>query len=326
MGCKFVNLNLDAGGKNIINDFRTLKQFITIFRVENPDIVLSFTPKNNIYGALAARMCRISCIANISGVGSQFAKSRAFKKMMVHLYKMSLKSCPTVFFQNEHDRDLFLAHQIVDPKQAKRIFGSGVDIRRFSPSSLREDGVHKFLFVGRLLRDKGILIFAEAAERIKEEFGDAVSFRAVGPFTPGNPNAITPEEVAHWQKRDIVDFVGPSDQIELEIAASDCIVLPSFYGEGVPKSLLEAAACGRASITTTMPGCRDAVEHGKTGFVCQPRSVDSLVAALKSYQRLTSAERSEMAKAASEKAAREFVDSKNIELYLNAIIDRRNAL
>lgn len=319
LGCRFVSIDIDAGGRGIAKDFATFRSFLSIFRTERPDVILTFTPKNNIYGVLAARVLGIASIANVAGVGSQFGSGLFFNRFITALYRSSLKKSLIVFFQNQSDCDTFLRKRIVSVDQARRVLGSGVDLERFiySPRALVRP--IRFLFVGRILRDKGILVFAEAAREIQRSSRVEIEFRVVGIIPRNHPNAVIQDEIDNWAKDGAIEFVGASDHVEDEIVACDCLVLPSFYGEGVPKVLLEAAACGRPAITTDMPGCCDAVEDGVTGFLCAPRSVESLKSAIQKFLLLEPEDRSRMGVGARYKAEKEFSDQSNIQTYLSAI-------
>lgn len=320
LGCTVISVYIDSSGKNIFNDLKSCLNFYSILKKERPDVFLSFTPKCNIFGGLAARVMSIPRIANVSGVGSQFNSRRLLHQLLLFLYKIALKDAKVVFFQNNDDLHYFANAKIVQRDRAQRLIGSGVDIDRFKYMSLPTDkDVTRFLFVGRLLRDKGIEYFVDVAREMKFKYSGKLQFSIIGIQATGNPNAVPTEMLDAWRREKFVTVLEPTNNIEHELAYYDCVVLPSFYGEGMPKSLLEAAACGRPIITTDIPGCRDTILPNETGFLIKPRSLESLSEAIEKFRCLTKSQRAKMGEMARLHAEKNFSDKKNIEKYLIAI-------
>ncbi|MBU0539249.1 MAG: glycosyltransferase family 4 protein [Gammaproteobacteria bacterium] len=317
MRCRQISLDIDSNGKGIFENISVIVKYISILRREAPDVVVSFTPKANILGGVAARYLGIPLIPNISGVGSQFNKSLYMHFLLKILYRISLRRSRTVFFQNEEDLTKFVEKRIVKKRQAKRLLGSGVDIHQFKFSPLPVDsGPITFLFVGRLLWDKGLRHFVEAAEVISIKYGKGVRFSIVGIDVPDNPNAVSCDVLKEWRSCEFIEYKGSSERVYDDIGKCSCVVMPSFYGEGVPKTLLEAASCGRPAITTDVPGCRDAIIDRKTGFLCAPQSTESLIAAVSKFLDISSKERQSMGNEARALAEAQFSDRSNIESYI----------
>lgn len=319
LGCGFQSIDLNPVSKNPLREFLSVLRYAWAIKVARPDLIFSFTPKPNIYGGIAARSFRVPFVPNVAGVGSQFRSSRILNWMLGSLYKVAFSSCPTVLFQNEADLREFTSRNIVEPSQADRVLGSGVDLSRFSFQRRNECSEFTFLFVGRLLLDKGVGLYIEAARNIRKKYGKRAVFRIVGIHPNGHPNSISSDILVRAVEDGVVEFEGSSDSVWLDIARADCVVLPSFYGEGVPKTLLESAAIGRPAVATDMPGCRDAVFHNETGLLCEPRSLSSLQSSLEEFLNMPVARVTAMGENARRKAEELFDDRKNVEVYLRCI-------
>lgn len=319
LGCKFVEINIDQGGKNPVNDLSTLFCFYSIFKKFNIDCVLNFTPKNNIYSTLAASKLSIKTINNVAGLGVLFINETLSSKIARRLYKISQRQASKVFFQNEEDRNLFLSSGYADPSVTERLPGSGVDLSRFSYSPSEDDGVVRFLLIARMLYDKGVGYYVDAARQLRAKFGNRVEFRLLGFLDVNNPSSVSKVQMQEWVDEGVVTYLGTSDKVEEEIALIDCIVLPSFYREGVPKSLLESGAMGKPIVTTNNVGCRETVNDGVNGYLCEPRSLDSLVISLEKIIKHSHQERLMMGAASREKMTKEFDEEIVINKYLRAI-------
>ncbi|MFH6840053.1 glycosyltransferase family 4 protein [Providencia sp. 2024EL-00732] len=319
LGCKFIHLPINQGGKNPLQDTRALFNFYRSFKQNSVRCVLNFTPKNNIYATLAASLLKIKAINNIAGLGTLFIEESLSSKIARVLYKISQKKASKIFFQNEDDRSLFLQGGFAHESITERLPGSGVDLTRFTPSPAADDGVVRFLLIARMLYDKGVGHYVEAARYLKQKYNRNVEFYLLGFLGVNNPSAISELEMQAWVDEGIVMYLGTSDSVEEEIAKVDCMVLPSFYREGVPKSLLESGAMGKPIVTTDNVGCRETVEHGVNGFLCQPRSTESLIGALEKVILMTHEQRLQMGQESREKMSREFNEEIIIDKYLQAI-------
>ncbi|MCD9461916.1 glycosyl transferase family 1 [Photobacterium phosphoreum] len=319
LGARFIHIDIDQGGTNPVNDAKTYFAFNAIFKAEKFDVVLNFTPKNNIYATVAASKNGTKVINNIAGLGIIFINENITAKIARGLYKFSQRRADKIFFQNEDDRGLFIDNKLADISKTDRLPGSGADLSRFAISPATDDGVVSFLLVARMLYDKGIGHYVEAARELKQRYGDKVQFNLLGFLDVNNPSAVSRAEMKVWVDEGIVNYLGFSDTVEEEIAKVDCMVLPSFYREGVPKSLLEAGAMGKPIVTTDNVGCRETVDHGINGYLCQTRSTASLVEMLTKMIEHTHQERLDMGLASRQKIENEFDEKIIINKYLMAI-------
>ena len=303
-GAEFRPLKMSSAGTSPVEDSRLLLQCTKLIRAERPDLFLGFTAKPNIYGTIAARLCGVGVIATISGLGSAFLKGGVLGRTLLGLYRLALGGARTVMFQNPADRDLFVARRIVRPDQARLVAGSGVDLVRFAPVEKADDGQFRFLLIARLLRDKGIVEFVEAARQLRARHPKA-RFQLLGGGGGDNPSAVPDAELERWAAESIVELLGANDDVRPFIAAADCVVLPS-YREGLPRSLLEGSAMARPLIASDVPGCSHVVEDGVTGLLCEVRSADSLAAAMERMINLAVADRAAMGAAGRRKVEAEF--------------------
>ncbi|MCE7641498.1 glycosyltransferase family 4 protein [Vibrio fluvialis] len=319
LGARFIPIDIDQGGTNPIKDFITFLSFYRIFSRQKIDVVLNFTPKNNIYSTLAASLNNVKVINNIAGLGILFVNETVASKIARALYKFSQRFADKIFFQNEEDRELFLSNGMARAEITDRLPGSGADLSRFALSPSADDGITRFLLIARMLYDKGVGHYVEAARHLKSKHRDKVEFRLLGFLDVNNPSAVSKQEMQQWVDEGIISYLGVSDKVEDEIAQVDCMVLPSFYREGVPKSLLEAGAMGKPIVTTDNVGCRETVDDGVNGFLCEPRSTESLTAALDKIIQQTHEERLVMGKASRKKIEREFDEQIVVDKYLDAV-------
>ncbi|MDO6635774.1 glycosyltransferase family 4 protein [Pseudoalteromonas carrageenovora] len=319
LGCEFIDINIDSGGTNPVNDLVTFYGFYKIYKNYKIDIVLNFTPKNNIYSTLAAKLAGVKTINNIAGLGTLFINESVPSKIARFLYKYSQSKADFIFFQNEDDRALFKSHQIAQNVKSDRLPGSGADLSRFIVSPAPDDGVTRFLLIARMLFDKGIGQYVEAARALKSKYGNSVEFRLLGFLDVDNPSAVSKAQMNAWVEEGVVNYLGTSDNVEAEIAQVDCMVLPSYYREGVPKSLLEAGAMGKPMITTNNVGCRETVDDGFNGFICEPRSVESLVSSLTKIVTMSHIELLQLGENSRKKIENEFDEKIVIKKYLMAL-------
>ena len=319
LGARFHPIALSSSGLSPLRDAKSLLEYFRVLRAVRPSTYLGFTAKPNIYGSLAAHALGIQVINNISGLGVAFMKGGALRRLIEGLYRRALHRSSTVFFQNSDDLALFQERRLVRDNQARLLPGSGVDLARFAPSaSTREPGPFRFLMVARMLWDKGVGQFVDAA-RILGQGTNSPSFSLLGPAGVDNRAAISLCQLEAWTADGAVTYLGESDDVRPYLARADCVVLPSYYREGVPRSLIEAAAMGKPIITTNEVGCREAVDEGRTGFLCQARSVESLVNAMRRMLDLDEAALAAMGAEARRKAERQFDEKQIVQAYLDAL-------
>ncbi|MFQ2035831.1 glycosyltransferase family 4 protein [Aeromonas veronii] len=320
LGCTFKSIEIDQGGTNPFKDVMTFIKFLLVYHEIKADVALNFTPKNNIYSTLAAKLHGVKSINNIAGLGVLFINESLVTKLARFLYKFSQCYASKIFFQNEDDRAIFLENKMARQEITERLPGSGVDLKRFTVSPAVDDGITRFLLIARMLFDKGIGHYVDAARIIKEKYGDKVEFYLLGFLDVNNPSSVSKEQMQSWVNEGIVNYLGISDRVEDYIAMCDCIVLPSFYREGVPKSLLEAGSMGKPIITTDNVGCRETVEHGLNGFLCEPRSTNSLTIMLEKMINMGYQQRLRMGNESRRKIEMEFNEEIVIDKYVKAIM------
>ena len=319
LGVEFHPVPMKARGKSPIGDLATMVSFRRRLREVRPAAFLGFTAKPNIYGSLAAAASGVPVINNISGLGAAFMRRGLLRALVERLYRRALRRSATVFFQNSDDRDLFVARGLVSAGQAELLPGSGVDLTHFTPVARHPaQGQVTFLLAGRLLWDKGVGEFVEAGRRIRRNYPDA-RFQILGIPERKSAAAVPLSKLREWANEGVIDYLGSADDVRAAFAGADCVVLPSYYREGVPRVLLEASAMGIPVIAADMPGCREAVEEGVTGFLCGPRSVDSLAAAVERVLLLSPAERTRMGSAGRSKMEAEFREEIVHQAYLEAL-------
>jgi glycosyltransferase involved in cell wall biosynthesis len=317
LGCRFVPLPMDNKGTHPGRDLLLLWRFFWLLRREQPVVFLGYTVKPNVYGSLAAHLLGIPVVNNIAGLGAVFIKGGLLARLVRGLYRLALSRSAKVFFQNDDDLNLFVDSGLVRKEQTGRVPGSGVDLSRFSPQMMPANGRIRFLLIARLLWDKGVGEYLEAA-RILKRHGINAEFCILGFLDVKNPTAVSRSQMDDWVAEGLVSYLGETDDVRSFIAESDCVVLPS-YREGVPRSLLEAAAMGKAIIATDVVGCREVVEDGVNGYLCKPMDSGDLASKMEELVKLTPEARHEMGRKGREKIEREFDEKIVIGKYLEAI-------
>lgn len=317
-GFKYVPINVDRKGTNFFKDlFLTLRLF-NIYRKEKPDFVFHNSIKPNLYGSVAARLAGVKCVNTVSGLGYIFIQKNSYFVLVKFLYTLACAFSEKTFFQNGDDLALFIKENIVKPDKAVLVKGSGVDTKFFDPAYCKtvkkDEGVFVFSFIGRVLWDKGVGEFIEAARIIKKEY-PSVKFHILGMIDSGNPAAASETEIKEWQKTGLAEYLGEFSDVRPYICASDCVVLPS-YREGTPKSLLEASAMGKPIIATDAVGCREVVEDKITGYVVPVKNSDELAGAMRKLIKMPAEERKSMGKAGREKILQEFSEDMVVGTYL----------
>jgi glycosyltransferase involved in cell wall biosynthesis len=315
-GVRHIPLEMDAKGLNPLSGLAMAARMTRHFREERPDVILSWTIKNNIFGAMAAQRIGVPFIPNVSGLGTAFLSGGALQFVAQTLYRRAFRPLDTVFFQNSEDRDLFTDRNLVTPAQAQLLPGSGIDLAHFSPAPI-PDTPPVFLMVARLLRDKGVAEFAQAARSVRARHADA-TFSLLGALDADNRSAIPEALLRAWEAEGIIRYLGTAPDVRPHIAAAHCVVLPS-YREGAPRTLIEAAAMARPVIATDVPGCRAVVEDGVTGLLCEARNGNSLAEACMRFLELPAAARTAMARAGRARMESTYDETLVVQAYLAAI-------
>jgi len=302
---------------DIIVYMRNLKKAL---KQSGAKVCLTFTIRPAIWGNVVTRQLNIPTITNITGIGPLFARNNIAYRAARTLYKFVLQKTARIFFQNYDDMNIFLEKKFVRPERAERIPGSGIDHQYYMPLPRREkDGRFVFLFISRLVKDKGILEYVEAARLLKTGLPGA-EFRVLGPVWLQNlkDNTVTEAEIDQWVKEGTITYLGDAKDVRPHIAAADCIVLPS-YREGTSNVLLEASSMERPGITCDTTGCKEIIADGVTGFLCKVQDANDLAAKMKQMYELTEAQRIDMGIKGRQKVIKEFDKQIVIDAYLNAI-------
>ncbi|MCA0170375.1 glycosyltransferase family 4 protein [Bacillus sp. RAR_GA_16] len=274
---QYKQLPVDRNGINPLKDIKTLLYLYKFMKQEKPDKIFAYQAKTVVYGSVAAKFNGISeFYPLIAGLGSIFRgaglKNRLIKTIMKTEYWLACKFSKKVFFQNHDDRDEFINHGLINMDKTAIINGSGVNLKKFKPTPFPEKNA--FLFIGRLIKDKGILEYLEACKKIKEH-NQEVRCLLVGPYD-SNPSALKPEELKPYIDKGIVEYFGEQNDVRPYISQCSTFVLPSYH-EGTPKTVLEAMAMGRSVITSDAPGCRETVRDGVNGYLVGVKDTQSLI-------------------------------------------------
>jgi len=318
LGCRVRPLEMKVKGLNPLEDLKLQRRFCRIFREELPDAVLSYTIKNNIFGARAAKRADIPFIPNVTGLGTAFLSGKLLQTVSEQLYRRSFTALPVVFFQNEDDRDLFLERRLVMAQQVWLLPGSGMDLDRFAPAAMpAPEKPPTFLLIARLLHDKGVVEFVDAARRVKARHPQ-VRFQLLGAVGSENRSAIGSETLDAWVGEGVVEYLGTTNDVRPAIAAASCVVLPS-YREGAPRTLIEAAAMARPLIATDVPGCRAIVDRDVSGYLCDVKSAESLADTMERFLSLTPKAQQAMGAAGRTKMEREFDQRLVVDAYREAL-------
>lgn len=280
-GIDYLTVPMSRSGANPFVELRTFLKLLSLYKRLAPDLVHHVTIKPVLYGTVAARIAGVSAVVNaIPGMGFVFTRrgnrARLRRWLVFQLYRFAV-SHPNmrVIFQNREDRGSFLANSIVLPEQVVLIRGSGVDLEEFEATAEPATKDIVFVLIARMLRDKGVGEFVEAAKRLRSNYPHW-NFWLVGDVDPGNPTSLTVDELMAWDNEGVIHWLGQREDVSEVLKLSHVVVLPSYYREGLPKTLLEAAASQRAMIASRVAGCLEVVTDGVTGLIVEPRDVEDL--------------------------------------------------
>ena len=291
MGCRFFDTKMERRGINPVQDMDLFLRYCGLIRRVRPDLVLTYTIKPNIYGGLACRLMGIPYAANITGLGTAFQRRGALRKLVVTLYRLALKRAKTVFFENEENRQTLLAEKIVLPEQCRLLSGAGVNLEYYACAPYpEEDSPVRFLFVGRVMAEKGVDELFAAMEHLQKD-GIDCTLDVLGFFEEQYEEKIHRAEEQGWLR-----YHGYQKDVRPFIAAAHCFVLPSWH-EGMANTNLECAAMGRPVITSRIHGCMEAVLEEKSGFLCRTQDSESLYREMKRFCALPRDRRAAMGRA-----------------------------
>jgi glycosyltransferase involved in cell wall biosynthesis len=314
-------INIGSGNLNPVKVSRYIYNLHKALKKIKPDVCLTFSIRPAIWGNFITRRLGIPTITNITGTGPLFLSNSIAYRIARSMYKKALNKTRKVFFQNYDDMDLFLENKFVKKSVAERIPGSGVDYNKFQPIIVKDKDpdAFSFLFIGRLIKDKGIFEYINAARVIRKKFPHVI-FNVIGPFWTQNlkKNTITQIQLQSWIDEGVIDYLGEKKDVRKFIAEADCIVLPS-YREGTSNTLLEAASMAKPVITTNTTGCKEIVTDNITGFLCRVKDEQDLAAKMEQMILLPEDERNEMGEKARIKIIKEYDKQIVIDAYLKAI-------
>jgi galacturonosyltransferase len=313
IGCEYINLEFNRRGKNVFNDIGILLRYVQLIKETAPDVVLTYTIKPNVYGGLACRLARIPYLANITGLGTTIENPGVLQFIALSLYKVGLKKASCVFFQNAPNRKFFSERILSKSCHSRTIPGSGVNLSEhiYEPYPSEANGV-VFLFVGRIMKDKGIEELFSAAEMIKKKYSNT-KFRIIGECDEDYS-----ERINELEKNGVIEQLGFQKDVHSYMRDSHCVILPSYH-EGTSNVLLESAACGRPVIATRVTGCSETFDDGITGFGCDVKSAESLVEAVERFLRQSPEEHEAMGKAGRAKMEREYDRQIVVDAYMDEI-------
>jgi glycosyltransferase involved in cell wall biosynthesis len=269
-GCEYVSIDFNNRSENPLLDLSLYNQLKEIYTKKQPALIFHYVIKPNIYGSLAAAACKIKSVAVITGLGYSFAKKNWLYKIVRNLYKKALRKTHEVWFLNNEDAKAFISEKIVDIKRMKVLPGEGVNTNYFCPDNgekLQSDPKFTFLMSTRLLKSKGISVYADAARIVKNK-GYEVRFELIGFFEKNHPDSIPEEELKKWENEGLIQYHGFAKDVRPHLKNADCFVFPSFYNEGVPRCLMEAASMELPIITSLNRGCKEVVLNNSNGYVC----------------------------------------------------------
>ncbi|WP_433773050.1 glycosyltransferase family 4 protein [Bacillus wiedmannii] len=314
-GCKFVETNVDRRGTNPVTDFKLVAHYIKILKEIKPDVVLTYTIKPNLYGGLACRLLNIPCINNITGLGSGFSKSSLLKTFLSTLYKVSLKKSYCVFFQNTEDMRMLVDRNIIKG-QYELIPGSGVNLEEYKFKDFPKEDMLKFIFIGRIMKDKGIDQYLEAAKIIKMKYPNT-QFNVIGFVEKTQPHYN--DMINQLQNEGFITYLGYQSDVKPFVKEAHCLIQASHGGEGLSNVLLEAAATGRALIASNIPGCRETISENENGYTFEAKNTSSLVEQIEKFICLTEVERKQMGINSREKIEKEFDRNIVVKAYMNKV-------
>lgn len=295
-GCRFLPLNFNNKGENPVKDILFYFQLKRLYRQWKPDLIFHYVAKPNIYGSLAAARVGIPSVAVVTGLGYAFDRKNWLNRVVKGLYRTALRRASEVWFLNKEDARYFKESGLVNIEKVKVLPGEGVDTAYFAPGSVageKRSREFTFLMSSRLLRSKGVAIYADAARLLKKK-NYAVRFRLIGFFEKEHPDTIAPEDLQRWEKEGLVEYCGFLSDVRGQLASADCFVFPSYYNEGVPRSLMEAASMELPIITSQNRGCKEVVQSGVTGYLCRLNDPFDLADKMERMINLPDAERRRM--------------------------------
>lgn len=295
-GVNYIPIKLSRKGKNPFQEIKYLFSLYRIYRENKFDLIFHYTIKPNIYGNIAAKLNKIKSISIIPGLGHLFIKESVTTKIAEKLYKFALSFSKEVWFLNKDDKELFIKRKLINKEKIKILPGEGINLEKFYPiENNRQDNKITFLMIARVLWEKGFKEYTEAAEFLKEKYTN-LEFQLLGIIDENNPSGVKKKIIENYHKKGIINYLGISNNVKEIIANCDCVILPSFYKEGVTRTLMEGAAMEKPLITTNIQGCKEVVEHNYNGYLCEPKNSKDLINKIEKFILISKEERENLGK------------------------------
>jgi len=317
-GFTFIAVDIDGKGKSIFADLKLIMRFLSIYEDIKPDFVFHYTIKPNIYGTIACGILRISSIAVTTGLGYAFNKKNLFNLFIKTLYRLSLKMSKEVWFLNHSDEEVFLQNRVISRKKAFVLPSEGIDSGYYLPRNTEQNSVFTFLLLSRLIKEKGIEEYV-AASKLLHERGVKFKAQLLGKQEKESLKCISISTVMEWHDSELIDYLGESIDVRSFIAQSDCVVLPSYYMEGVPRCLMEAMSMSKPIITTNNVGCNELIDDGLNGLMCKTKDIEDLANKMEQMIFTSATQRIEMGENGRKKIVDHFDEQRIIEIYLGRL-------
>ena len=310
---RLIPIEMDCKGMNPFADMKLAKTLKQIYKKEKFDFLFHYTIKPVVYGSWAARKAKIPQISVITGLGYTFIRKGWINRLAKCLYRFSLRTANEVWFLNQEDKSLFVEQNLVSPFKARLIYGEGVNLHKYQTQVELTTNPFTFLFIGRVLWDKGVGEFVKAARVVKKQH-PKVQFHILGQLGANNPACVSIQQMDEWEQTRTVKYLGETSNVLPYIEKATCVVLPS-YREGVSRVLLEAASMQRPIIASNVPGCREIVVEGHNGFLCEAQDTNSLIACMMHMLAVSPLELTAFGKNGRTHVLKHFDEQKTIALY-----------
>ena len=331
LGAKTIEFDLQRTGLNPLKDLKSISQLKKIIAENSVDLVFPYTIKPVVYGSIAAKKYNIPVVSLITGLGLTFSgvnlKAKVLQVVTQEMYRYALRQNKMVIFQNQDDRQLFMDKRIIAKNQNTTVVdGSGINLERFDFRTVEKqsDDTIKFVLVGRLIKEKGVALLIEAAKELREKYKNA-EFHLIGRAPDSNPHSLSEAALQKYDEQGVIIYHGHQTNVIPLLSKADIFVLPSYYREGVPRSILEALSLGMPIITTLMPGCKETVDSGKNGFLIAPEKLEPLLEAMTFFLE-NSNQIAVMGKESRKLAERKFdvhiINNQLLQIIRNSLLDK----
>jgi glycosyltransferase involved in cell wall biosynthesis len=319
IGCKLHDIKFNNRRLNPVEDIQLFYALKALYKKIRPALIFHYVIKPNVYGSLAASQLKIPSVAVITGLGYAFARHNWLSSFVIKLYKFALRNTYSVWMLNQNDKELFQKKNIADLKKIMVLHGEGINTQKFKPALKKKtDHVFTFLMATRMLWSKGVGLFAEASEILHRK-GLIFECQVIGFFEPDHPDSISLEQFEEWKNKKIFNCFGFSENVIPFFENADCFVLPSYYQEGIPRSLLEAGAMQIPAITSDNEGCTAVIKDGINGFICEKNSAEDLAIKMEKMLHTKPDTLQKMGQSGRELILQEFDVKFVIEKYVNLI-------